>query len=40
MKGLLHIKEGSRLIRSGGRIFFVVIATEVVIKEPHVGGFI
>jgi len=38
MKGLLHIKEGRRLSRFRGRIFFTHIATEVDIEEPHVGG--
>lgn len=38
MKGLLHIKEGKRLSRFGGRRVFEIIATQVDIKELHVGG--
>jgi len=40
MNDLPHIKERRRLSRFGGRILFAIIAIEVDIKEPRVGGFI
>jgi len=38
MKGLIHIRERTRLTRYGGRRIFKIFETEVDIKEPHVRG--